>query len=222
MFLEYIKLNPNKKHFLYFVKLNIFPSIFEVLNLFILPIVIRKYYIIGKYEAMLLNLIFLFLFEASIIFISHYTFKLYKKEEKKQNLIVKALYFAFLKTTFFLVFLYLFKKAMKISLYLSFSLCFFAMLSLLLMFWLPCLLVKNSFFSSIKKAIHLYLSHPFFTTLIFCHLIILFLFSMILLNIYPGLSKITYNMHLALHIIEEKDAIKRSPSRTLDSVMIVH
>lgn len=218
MFSEYIKLTFKKKNIFSFIKLNIFPSILEILNLFILPLLIRQYYIIGQYEAIAINLSILFLFEASIVFISKHSFDIYMEKKKGKNRIFsKALFFAFLKTSLFLFFLYTFKKIIKFKLYLAFLFCFFYVFFFLCTFYLPCLLVKNSFISSCKKSVYLYLSYPFFTFFVFLHSIILFLISMILLGIYPGVSKIMYNIHVALHIIEEKKSILTS-----ESIIIVH
>ena len=207
MFKQYLKLTINKKSFFSFAKLNIFPSILEVIIFFILPILIRRFYIIEQYEAIAINLSFLFLFEASIVFASRGSLNicsLNTHEEKQHNMSIfsKALLFAFIKTTFFLSFLYLLKKTTNP--HLAFLLCFLSMFFFLCMFWLPSLLVKNNLIPSLKKSIHLYFFHPFFTTFIFLHSIILFFISIILLNVYPGPSKIMYNMHIALQIIEEK------------------
>ena len=206
MFREYIKLTASKKNILSFVKLNTFSSILELITFFIFPLLIRQYYIIGQYEAIAINISILLLFEASIVFISKGSLNVYEGKTKcnKKHLFLKALFFAFLKTAFFISFLYLFKKAIKLNSLLAFLLCFCSILFLLCSFYLPCLLVKNSFILSCKKSIHLYFSHPFFTTFVFLHSIILFLVSMILLNLYPGVSKIMYNIHLALYIMEEK------------------
>lgn len=204
MFLQYLKLTLREKNILTFIKLNIFPSILQVLIFFILPMLIKQYYIIGQYEAIVINSIVLFLFEISIVFISKYSLNITKK--KKYKIFSKALLFAFFKTATFILCIYLFKKSIKINQYLVFLLCFFSIFFFLCTFWLPCLLIKNSFVSSFKKSVHVYFSFPFFTTFVFLHSIIIFVISMILLLIYPGISKITYNMHIALQMIENRIA----------------
>lgn len=223
MFREYIKLTASKKNILSFVKLNAFLSTLELITFFIFPLLIRQYYIIGQYEAIAINISILLLFEASIVFISKGSLNVYEgkiKYSSKKHLFLKALFFAFLKTVFFISFLYLFKKAIKLNSLLAFLLCFCSILFLLCSFYLPCLLVKNSFTLSCKKSIHLYFSHPFFTTFVFLHSIILFLVSMILLNLYPGVSKIMYNIHLALYIMEEKKS--NSIQKTSHKNIIAH
>ena len=203
MFSEYLKLTLNKKNTFSFIKLNLFPASLEVLLFFILPILIKKYYIIGQYEAIALNSIFLFLFEASIVFISRSVLRIEKKE-CRTKIFFNAAVFAFIKTDSFLFFFYLFKKAMSLTFYLAFILCFFSMFIFLCLFWLPSLLVKNNFASSCKKSIQAYFSYPFFTTFVFLHSTLLFFISLLLLNVYPGISKIIYNMHEALWKMEEK------------------
>jgi len=79
MFSKYLKLTLNKKNTFSFIKLNLFPASLEVLLFFILPVLIKKYYIIGRYEAIALNSIFLFLFEASIVFISRSVLRIKKR-----------------------------------------------------------------------------------------------------------------------------------------------
>lgn len=206
MFLEYMRLTVIKKNIFSFVKLNISAFVLEVLALFILPLLIRQYYIVGYYEALAINLSFLFLFEVAMVFISKHSLNIFSEGKKNvdKHLFKKALFFAFIKTVFFGVFLYLFKKAMNLNPYLAFLLCFLSIFFFLCMFYLPCLLLKNSFTSSLKKSINLYVSYPFFTAFVFLHSVILFFISMILLNLYPGLSKIMYNVHVALRIIEKK------------------
>ena len=212
MLKKYIKLTLNKKNTFSFIKLNIIPFILELLLFFILPAFIKQHYIIGQYEAILLNATFLFLFEYSIVFISKHTLAIYI-EEKKYNegeipsskLILKALTFAFFKTIFFVLFSYLFKKTIKLSLYSAFIFSFFSTFFFLCAFWLPSILIKNSFFSSLKKSIRLYISHPFFTAFVFLHSLLLLFFSMFLLNVYPGLSIVTYNMHVAINLMGEAD-----------------
>ena len=206
MFLEYMRLTVIKKNIFSFVKLNISAFVLEVLALFILPLLIRQYYIVGYYEALAINLSFLFLFEVAMVFISKHSLNIFSEGKKNvdKHLFEKALFFAFIKTVFFGVFLYLFKKAINLSSYLAFLLCFLSIFFFLCMFYLPCLLLKNSFTSSLKKSINLYVSYPFFTAFVFLHSVILFFISIILLNLYPGPSKIMYNVHVALHIIEKK------------------
>ena len=124
MFLQYLKLTLREKNILTFIKLNIFPSILQVLIFFILPMLIKQYYIIGQYEAIVINSIVLFLFEISIVFISKYSLSITK--EKKYKIFSKALLFAFFKTATFILCIYLFKKSIKINQYLVFLLCFFS------------------------------------------------------------------------------------------------
>lgn len=218
MFFEYIKLTLNKKNIFSFIKLNIFPSILEILNLFIFPLLIRQYYIIGQYEAIAINLSILFLFETLIVFISIHSFNIYMGKKKKSNRILsKALFFAFLKTTSFSFFLYAFKKVIKLNLYPALLFCFFSIFFFLCFFYLPCLLVKKDFISSLKESIYLYFSYPFFTAFVFLHSIILFFISMIFLGMYPGISKIMYNIHIALRTIEEKKSILKS-----ENIITIH
>ena len=158
MFSEYLKLTLNKKNTFSFIKLNLFPASLEVLLFFILPVLIKKYYIIGQYEAIALNSIFLFLFEASIVFISRSVLRVEKKE-CRTKIFFNVAFFAFIKTDSFLFFFYLFKKAMSLTPYLAFILCFFSMFIFLCLFWLPCLLVENNFISSLKKSIKTHLTN---------------------------------------------------------------
>lgn len=206
MFTKYIKLIFNKKNIFSFIKLNIFSSMLEIILFFILPVLIKRYYIIGAYEGIVINSMFLFLFESSSILTSNCVLNVFFKEEKKVSsesfLLLKALLFALLKTIFFIIFLFCFKKLIKMNMYFSLLLCFTYMFLFLVTFWMPCLLVKDSFFSSFRKSIHLYFSYPFFTVFVFLHLTTLFLISVILLSVYPGVSKIMYNMHTALHMME--------------------
>lgn len=109
MFSEYLKLTINKKNTFSFIKLNLFPASLEVLLFFILPILIKKYYIIGQYEAIALNSIFLFLFEASIVFISRSVLRVEKKEFRTK-IFFNTLIFAFIKTACFLFFSIYLKK----------------------------------------------------------------------------------------------------------------
>lgn len=205
MFSKYIKLTLNKKNSFLFIKLNIFTSTLLVLLFFILPVLIKRYYIIGKYEAMAINAFFLFSFETSIVFISRDVLSIYEQKKHNERIFFKALFFALIKSAYFIIFFYLFKKAISIASSLAFLLCFFSMFVFFCIFWIPCLLIKNNFISSLKKSIYLYFSYPFFTTFVFLHSILLFFISMITLNLYPGESKIIYNMYIALYIMERKN-----------------
>jgi membrane protein len=207
MLRQYLKLTLGKKNIFSFIKLNIFPSILEIFLLFILPALIKKHHIVGQYEAITINSIFLFFFELSVVFISRHSLNIWTEEKKHNNngIFLKALFFVIVKTMLFILFLYLFKKAIKLSLYLAFLLCFFSIFFFLCLFYLPCLLVKNSFAISLKRSIYLYISNPFFTFFVFLHSMLIFFISMLLLNLYPGVSKIMCNIHMALRIMEEKN-----------------
>lgn len=218
MLKEYIKKTHTPIRLSKILVINIFSHLLYICTFFAIPLLIRKYIIIGNFASSLIKITCLFLFEASFIPSCIATMHLLNEKRNTDFSLKKALHtgvasliFAFIKTAHLSLSLYFFRIAMKMHIYLAFLICTIFFSVLCFSFWVPAIVANQSYankkpsiFSSFLISIKLFISFPFFSSCVFLHSLILHATSNLFFYIYPGQARIFFNINIAYGILKSK------------------
>ena len=215
MLKTYIKRVHHKLPVFNLLHLNLFSFILTALFFFVLPLVIRRYYIIGNECANVIKFVFLLLFEFSSITIAIAIKDLQKTKELKKvyllgqikGKVLNTIIYTFTKTLAFLAFIYVFRVAIKMSLHVAFVVTFFYFFFIFSTFWLAPIIAneESCFLKAVYKSAHLFILHPFFSFFVFLHVLFLSFLSIFLFNLFPGQSLIFFNIDVGYKMLA-KDA----------------
>ncbi len=187
-----------------------------------LPLLLRKHYIIEETLASLIKFFFLFCSQLLSVPIAK-NIQLHSKKlnnsSSMSRFLLSSLFYAWFKTTTFILHLMLFRLSIVQSQCFTFAILFSFFFILLFSLYLPQTIAKQNLsnkkstkvllVSAFRESFACFASHPFFTSFLFFHSLFLLILSPFTLFIYPSVPHILYNLNIAYEMLSAKQSERK-------------
>lgn len=203
----------NKNPFSIF-KFNIFCFFLMILYFFAVPLFLPFYFIRIQKTAFFIKTFFIFIFIMQIFPVSICVYANMQNKNKKiihffsalKKEFANSVLFAAIKFFAIIIFITSLRLCLKnentvfLSVLISFLFFYFEFIT----FWFIPLQTQNktSFINALKTSAKIFISRPAFTCFVFIHNLFIFFISAFLLMLYPGISKILFNINSAYSLIK--------------------